>query len=78
MKLRPIGSNMNEVEIGGATVLFSYQTAVAARVGGKFYRTSRHYSNTTSKHINKWLAGVHAETVPPEFFTQLTCGSCGV
>ena len=29
MKLNPVGSNMNEVEIGGKSILFSYKTPVA-------------------------------------------------
>ena len=29
MKLNPIGSNMNEVEVGGKSILFSYKTPVA-------------------------------------------------
>ena len=74
MKLRNIGSNMTELETtAGATVLFSYSTPVAACVPGKgFVRTAEHYSVTTSKHINKWLDGRNASTVPQSELDALT------
>lgn len=54
MKLNPVGSNQTEVEReGGITILYSYKTPVAAFVPGKgALCTSKHYSTTTSKHIN--------------------------
>lgn len=56
MKLNPIALNMTEVEIGNKTVLFSYQTPVAYHEAGIGYaKTSRYWSATTSRHINKWL-----------------------
>ena len=66
LKINPIASNMTEVQTERATVLFSYKTPVAACMndGSGFIRTDRHYSVTTSKHINKWLAGAKARTVP--------------
>lgn len=39
----------------GEEVLFSYHTPVAARFGGREYRTARYWSVTTSKHINRFL-----------------------
>jgi len=65
MKLNPIGKNVNEVVMpDGVTILFSYQTPVAMHVEGHgFFRTTRHYSKTTSKHINKWLRGAKATEV---------------
>jgi len=48
-----IGSNMTEINANGNSVLFSYRTPVAANVGGKFYRTEKSWSVTTSKHISK-------------------------
>lgn len=68
MKLRPLASNMTELTLNdGTTVLFSYQTPVAAHVPGSgFYRTTGHYSKTTTRHINKWLAGAAAMPVSPE------------
>lgn len=75
MQINPIAPNMTEVEIGGATILFSYKTPVAARVGNKYYKVNKRYSATTSRHVSKWLAGVDAEPVSPDFFDELTC-SC--
>ena len=62
MKLRQIASNMTEVEYNdGTTVLFSYRTPVAGfdpahpdGVKGHF-KTDRHYSATTTRHINKYF-----------------------
>ena len=38
MKLKNIGSNMNEVEINGKSVLFSYETPVAGYCEQGAYR----------------------------------------
>jgi hypothetical protein len=66
MKLKPLASNMTEVEMAKATILFSYSTPVAACMndGTGFIRTSKKWSVTTSRHINKWLNGAKARTVP--------------
>lgn len=54
MKLNPVGSNQTEVERDGVTILYSYQTPVAAFVPGKGGLCSnKHYSTTTSRHVNK-------------------------
>lgn len=73
MKLRPIASNMTEVETEKATILFSYQTPVACYMndGTGFYRTSHRFSVTTSKHINKWLDGAKASEREQSFFDSL-------
>lgn len=56
MELIPIKSNMNEVQLNGTSILFSYNTPVACHIIGKGYiKTSKHYSKTTTSHINKWL-----------------------
>lgn len=59
MKLKPLASNMTQLTIGNADVLFSYQTPVAARIieadGAHYYKTSHKWSVTTSRHINKFL-----------------------
>ncbi|NDB60697.1 hypothetical protein EB001_19965 [bacterium] len=57
MKLIPLGSNQNLVQLNsGIQILFSYKTPVAAYVPGEgYYRTNYRWSNTTTKHINKWL-----------------------
>lgn len=58
MKLNPVGSNQTEIEkANGVTVLYSYQTPVAAFVPGKgALCTSKKYSVTTSKHVNQAVA----------------------
>ena len=68
MKINPIGPNQTEVHTArGAVVFFSYRTPVAARMpDGSFVRTSRKWSVTTSKHINRWLGDVKATEVPQE------------
>lgn len=57
MNLKPIAANMNEVEIGSKRVLFSYKTPVAYKILGlsMVYVTDQHYSQTTTRHINKWV-----------------------
>ena len=78
---------MTELEFGdGTLVLISYETPVAARVfefasennGCALFRTSKKWSATTTKHINKWLrsnfsedAPKRAGEVPQEFFDNL-------
>lgn len=73
MKLNTLGSNQNEITLpNGDVIFFSYNTAVAANVGGAFFRTEKHWSVTTSKHINRWLDGAKAETKPQDWFDTLT------
>ena len=65
MKLRIVGPNQTEITVGDKVVLFSYETPVAAHVQGRGYiRTAKHYSQTTSRHINSWLVGANAVVVP--------------
>lgn len=71
MKLNPVGPNQTEVELAsGVTVFFSYKTPVAAHIPGRGYvRTDKHYSQTTTRHINQWLLSKQVtinevETVP--------------
>ena len=64
MKLKQIGSNMTELDMGFVQVFFSYETPVAARLtDGSLVRTDERYGVTTTKHINKWLNGCDALTV---------------
>ena len=58
MKLNLVGSNQTEIEkADGVTVLYSYSTPVAAFVPGKGgLCSSKKYSTTTSRHINKAIA----------------------
>jgi len=72
MKLQPIASNMTKLTLNdGTEVLFSYQTPVAAHINGQYVKTSKKWSMTTSKHINKWLDGVTAELAEQDFFDSL-------
>ena len=65
MKIKQIASNMTELDMGFAQVFFSYETPVAACLThGTLVRTATKYSVTTTKHINKWLQGCEALTVP--------------
>ena len=57
MKLNPVGSNMNEVEVNGKSILFSYKKPVAGYDEQGAFRTEDYFSVTTSKHINKYLGG---------------------
>ena len=56
MKLIPFGSNQNLVIINDDTEIFySYKTAVAGKIKGKYYKTNEWYSRTTTRHINNYL-----------------------
>lgn len=65
LKINLIGANMTLVHLPKGSILFSYETPVAAYVSGRGYvKTSKKFSKTTSKHINQWLDGAGAEEVP--------------
>jgi len=70
MKLKQIASNQTELSLPcGAVVFFSYETPVAAMLpSGRYIRTKKKWSVTTSKHLNKWLAAVSdcVELVPQD------------
>jgi len=57
MKLNNIGNNQTEIVIGNRHVLFSYNTPVAFYEEGKdvAYKTHRFWSNTTSRHIGRFV-----------------------
>jgi len=75
MQLRQIASNMTQLDLAnGTSVLFSYRTPVACLSDNGYYRTSKSWSVTTSRHINKWLGGVLAKEQPQEFFDGLCDG----
>jgi len=76
MKLRNIGSNQTELEIGqDVLVFFSYQTPVAAFIPDQGYiRTNHKWSRTTSKHVNKWLRGYAATEVDQSILDTLVGG----
>jgi len=64
--LKQIAPNMSELDVGNYLVLFSYSTPVAYldKSSGQYFKTDERFSNTTSRHISKWLAGNPADTVP--------------
>ena len=64
MKIKPIASNMTELETPKADILFSYSTPVAGLIrftsddkDGPF-KTDTWYSTTTTRHINKYFRDV--------------------
>lgn len=75
VKINVIGNNMTLVHLPRATVLYSYETPVAAYVSGRGYvRTADKFSKTTSRHISEWLKGAlsTAETIPQSEIVELT------
>ena len=75
MKLIPLASNQNQLELNdGTVILFSYKTPVAAFVpyGYGYIRTNHKWSSTTTKHINKWLRGCVAKPVDQSVIDNLT------
>ena len=76
MKLTPIAANRTQLNlIDGTEVFFSYKTPVAARLSTyRYIRTATNWSRTTSRHINKWLEGVSAETVDQQVLDNLVGG----
>jgi hypothetical protein len=71
MKLKPIGSNMTELNINGISILFSYETPVAGYDSNGAFRTNEHYSSTTTRHINKYLGKGTGRLVSQEFINNL-------
>mgnify|MGYP001257532092 FL=1 len=57
MKVSQIGKqNAYVIEHNGHRVLQSYNTIVALQApSGKYYKTDKKWSVTTSKHINRWV-----------------------
>jgi len=76
MNLKPIASNMTQLTLAnGIKVLFSYETPVACELNSGYYRTAKKWSQTTTKHINKWLAGNVATPADQAFFYDIVNGS---
>ena len=74
MQLTPIAANQTELSLNNGTqVFFSYKTPVAAYCPSRGYiKTAKHWSVTTTRHINKWLKGITEVTeVPQEMLTEL-------
>ena len=65
IKLKNIGSNQTEMTLNGKTIFYSYKTPVVVQTDWvktndtvtleKIYITSKKFSKTTSKHINKYV-----------------------
>lgn len=57
MKMHVIANNQTAIETDSFIILFSYSTPVACydKENDEYSRTSKKWSATTSKHINKWL-----------------------
>ena len=74
MKLTPIAANQTSVTFNdGTEVFFSYKTPVAAYLPEKGYvKTEKFYSETTSRHINKYLPTKDVPTVSETFLKQLS------
>lgn len=71
----PFGSNQfSAVLPAGGQLFFSYDTAVAAFIAGKWYRTSKKWSQTTTKHIKGFVGYHDVEVRPQPFFDALGCG----
>ena len=67
MRLKQIGSNQTEVIFNdGTQVLFSYETPVAVSTVDGMFVTEQKYSNTTTKHINKWCHGISLRNTVPQ------------
>lgn len=55
----------------GKCILLSYKTAVAGWDDMGAFRTDKHYSSTTTRHINKYLGGKDIGRVVPQ--TEINC-----
>lgn len=73
MNLKRIGKTSAQVltDSNGNQILISYSTIVAAKIENKYYRTSKKWSVTTSRQINKWLEGIRVESRDQSFFDAL-------
>jgi len=71
MQIKRFGT-ATEIDNGEKVVLFSYSTPVAVLIKGEgYYRTDARWSNTTSRHIARWLDGVQAKTVSQKEIERL-------
>lgn len=73
LRLNNIATNKAELQIGDITILFSYNTPVAALVPGiGWIKTDKKYSKTTTKHINSWLGDkLYVNVVPQAYIDSL-------
>jgi len=80
MNIKKLGTNETELTLQGCVILFSYNTPVACFVSNLnnhipsgWYKTGKKWSNTTTKHINKWYNGEYMEK-DQQFFNNLISG----
>ena len=71
MKLKPISNNMTILLLNDISILFSYETPVAGYDSNGAFRTDKHYSSTTTRHINKYLGNGTGRLVSQEFINNL-------
>ena len=73
LSVKPVASNMTLLETPAHIVLFSYATPVASfdKATYSFHRTTKKWSKTTTRHINKWIDGVKAIDQPQDYFDNL-------
>lgn len=78
MRINNIANNQTEVHFNErltdrnkhAVFFFSYSTPVAAKIGGKYYKSEEKFSQTTSRHTNAWLEDVKYEVQPQTWFEK--------
>ena len=72
MKIKGLGASKTILALpSGSEIFYSYDTPVACKVSGEFYKTNEYYSRTTSKHITQYLNGRNAEEVEQSFINQI-------
>lgn len=76
MNLKKVKANLTELKLNDKIILVSYETPVAYqdRATGVFYRTSKFWSSTTSRHINGFVGQGKFETVSQESLDNLLNG----
>ncbi len=82
MLLNTLGANQTELTVNGNVILFSYNMPVACYISRVtdnidieqgWYKTTKKWSKTTTKHINSWHAGEYEEK-DQSFFDNLVGG----
>ena len=73
MKIKPVGKNQTLlIKDNNDEVFFSYETPVCCFINGRYIKTSKKWSMTTSKHINAYLpAGITVIEKDQSFFDTL-------
>ena len=75
MKIKRLGASKTLLALpSGSEIFYSYNTPVAAKVSGEFYKTKEYFSRTTSRHITEYLNGRYAHLVEQSFIQQIVGG----